>query len=154
MKRKFTRIVNNLKRFLDESVGADVIARKFEELENLWSDIEDKHDNYVSLACGENSDLQEAEDTWINEVESVFLDIQLRVLNRSKLQESMEARNKMKLAEGALKVEEIAFDSLINSLQGISIENVKSKTQLTDLKIEIKESHNRCQAKTARWLDF
>ena len=54
LRGKFTRAVNNLTRLLNENLGTDVIARKFEELEVLWSDIEHKHDDYVSQACGDN----------------------------------------------------------------------------------------------------
>ena len=91
MKRKFTRTMNNLTRLLDESISGDVVTKKFQEVEDLWLQIQNKHDEYVSLLANST---EIDEDGWLDEVESAFLEIQMRVLKNSK-----KAQQQMKLAE-------------------------------------------------------
>ena len=144
LKRKFTRTMNNLTRLLDEGISGDVVTKKFQEVEDLWLQIQNKHDEYVSLLANST---EIDEDGWLDEVESAFLEIQMRVLKNSKDEESGKAQQQMKLAEGARKIEEVAFDSLISSVQELSLKHAMTKGQIIDLKVEIKEHHDRCQQK-------
>ena len=123
LKRKFTRTTNNLTRLLGEGISGDIVLKKFLEAEELWIQIQNKHDEYVSLCVQQTDNADQTDlDCWLDEVESAFLEIQMRVLSHSKDEESGKVQKQIKSAEGARKIEEVAFVSLINSVHRVSTE--------------------------------
>ena len=155
LKRKFTRTTNNLTRLLDEGISGDIVLKKFLEAEELWIQIQNKHDEYVSLCVQQADNADQTDlDCWLDEVESAFLEIQMRVLSHSKDEESGKVQKQIKSAEGARKIEEVAFVSLINSVHELSMKNTMTKGQIVDLKTEIKEHHDRCQSRNKALMEF
>ena len=77
VKRLFTWTKNGLSNAIDKKDGLEIIENRFMDLKVKFSKVQEKHEVYVSLldSIGEEFD-EEEEDTWINEIELVYEDME------------------------------------------------------------------------------
>ena len=75
----FTRTKNGLSNATDKQDDLEIIENRFMDLKVKFSKVQEKHEVYVSLldSIGEEFDKEE-EDTWINEIELVYEDMERR----------------------------------------------------------------------------
>ena len=71
-------MVNCLESLLQEPDGDKEIAEKFfDDVENAWKNVEEKHEEYISALDEGDADL-ENEERWITEVQKTYHDIRKR----------------------------------------------------------------------------
>ena len=76
-KGRFTRTINNLRRSLDdEHYCIDIINSMFNDANDSWKNVNEKHDNYI--ASSETDDFTES-DEWIGEIQQRFYDVRKMV---------------------------------------------------------------------------
>ena len=78
-KRLFTRTKNGLSNAIDKQDDLEITESRFMDLKVKFSKVQEKHEVHVSLfdSIGEEFDKEE-EDTWINEIELVYEDMERR----------------------------------------------------------------------------
>ncbi|KAF0297949.1 hypothetical protein FJT64_004676 [Amphibalanus amphitrite] len=69
-KRSFSRINRNLLRHITDKAEPSLVQDCWGELQTAWSDVERKHNDYVSLLSSEQE--MEKEDTWMDEMYDIF----------------------------------------------------------------------------------
>ena len=69
-KRSFTRVNRNLLKIIAEGAEPSLVVDCWNELQIAWSDIETKHNDYVSAMTTEAE--IESEDAWMDEVYEVY----------------------------------------------------------------------------------
>ena len=79
VKRLFTRTKNGLSNAIDKQDDLEIIENRLMNLKVKFSKVQEKHEVHVSLldSIGEEFD-EEKEDTWINEFELVYEDMERR----------------------------------------------------------------------------
>ena len=69
-KRSFSRINRSLLRHITDKAEPSLVQDCWGELQTAWSDVEQKHNDYVSLLSSEQE--MEKEDTWMDEMYDIF----------------------------------------------------------------------------------
>ncbi|KAF0310722.1 hypothetical protein FJT64_001918 [Amphibalanus amphitrite] len=69
-KRSFSRINRGLLRHITDKAEPSLVQDCWGELQTAWSDVERKHNDYVSLLSSEQE--MEKEDTWMDEMYDIF----------------------------------------------------------------------------------
>ena len=104
-KRLFTRTKNGLSNAIDKQDDLEIIENRFMDLKVKFSKVQGKHEVYVSLldGIGEEFD-EEEEDTWINEIELVYEDMERRKVAYVRAHEKTEEK-KMKFESNIIELE-------------------------------------------------
>ena len=72
-KRNFTRQANNVRRALENKVLQETLKNRISDLRKTWSELQTKHDQYISSLTSED---QDAEEDWIIEPNDVYNDLE------------------------------------------------------------------------------
>ena len=104
-KRLFTRTKNGLSYATDKQDDLEIIENRFMDLKVKFSKVQEKHEIYASLldSIGEEFD-EEEEDTWINEIELVYDDMERRKVAYVRAQNKTEEK-KMKFESNVIELE-------------------------------------------------
>ena len=121
------------------------VETKFQETEDLWRNLQDKHDSYVALLCGDDETKLEEEDEWLDEVQSLFETLQIEVAtlksNEAKEKNSAEQHR----AFVARELEQATLNNLLTQISGLFEEN-SSHDRLLSLSKDVDDQLERCQA--------
>ena len=143
-KRKFTRKLNSIKSHILAQSDASVIQELFQELKLLWSDVQDKHDHYVTSNFSDDVEKMSEEDKWIDVVESEYSEVESKILlhirncndkDRSEMQRSSKIQREM---------EENAFSAIVKEAVSI-ISNKSGEIVAKQIKEELKSQFEKCR---------
>ena len=102
-KGRFTRLVNELERMIDhEDVENEFVSSMFNDVNEAWKNVNEKHDNYMSSTNGSEEEMA-AGDQWISEIQRRFYDIRKRIKRINREDESKLSR------ENAIRVRNVAY---------------------------------------------
>ena len=95
VKRLFTQTKNGLSNAIDKQDDLEIIENGFMDLKVKFSKVQEKHEVYVSQldSIGEEFD-EEEEDTWINEIELVYEDVERRKVAYVRAHEKKQKRKR------------------------------------------------------------
>ena len=102
-KRIFTRTENGFTRALECNVDSEVVESRFEQVSAAWFEVQKCHEHYVE-ALGSPDD-SEALDEWISELQSRYLDTEIRKFTYAKSRLAKETVEKAKVRENFERTE-------------------------------------------------
>ncbi|XP_071504464.1 uncharacterized protein [Diadema antillarum] len=76
-KAKLTRLLNALQKLLDSNRNLDEVTESLQNLELAYKDLEEKHEAYCEIIEDDEQFLKEG--TWLEECQSSFMDMQIKV---------------------------------------------------------------------------
>ena len=97
-KRKFTRSANQVEKLLQDGTDMSFVRSKLDELEKCWTDVQNKHDAYLSEIPEDEEALLEEEDTWLDDLQSRIEQIQISFLSASTEQQRSKQLQSVKAA--------------------------------------------------------
>ena len=105
-KRLFKPTKNGLSNAIDKQDDLEIIENRFMDLKVKFSKVQEKHEVYVSLldSIVEEFD-EEEEDTWINEIELVYEDMERGKVAYVRAQKKTEEK-KMKFESNVIELED------------------------------------------------
>ena len=143
-KSRFTRTINDLKRALEEEyLDIDVVNSLYDDVNESWKNVSDKHDSYMSSVSDDEISLG---DEWITELQLRYYEVRKKV-------NKIIADNKIKhTMENAKRVRDLRYTNFrtmccnINQLIDkkcpiVSIE--RERTALLQQFADVKESHSK-----------
>ena len=143
-KRKFTRVVTNIKNAMDNKAEMSIITAKLIELKTVWNDVQDKHDEYVTTVYSDEED-QAKEDEWISKVEASYNLLETAIMNFGKEKEIKEKNDKADLNQKAYALAEVSFETTIDVVKKyLESETTKSYETLRDMKQSINDNYRKC----------
>ena len=153
IKRKLTRNANILKTLISQSVAqpADVEA-KFQEVKLLWSNLQDKHDNYIALLPDDDEEKVAEEDSWLDDAQTQFeaLQIEVMALKGNNEQEKLAALKRNALV--ARELEQATLNNMILQINGLMAEENTNHDQLQSLSTNVDEQIEKCQIAQKEYL--
>ena len=78
-----------------------ILDSLFSDLKNVWKEVQEKHKEYVMLLATEGK--QQAEDSWIEELDDIYSDIEKKTLNYVRNRKEREEEKSRKQSEMAQK---------------------------------------------------
>ena len=100
-KRLFTKTINGIKRVMEKEDDVAILESRFSGLKNVWKEVQEKHKEYVMLLA--TKDKQQAEDSWIEELDDIYSDIERKRLNYVQNHKEREEEKSRKQSEMAQK---------------------------------------------------
>ena len=100
-KRLFTKTINGIKRVMEKEDDVAILESRFSGLKNVWKEVQEKHKEYVMLLA--TKDKQRAEDSWIEELDDIYSDIERKRLNYVQNHKEREEEKSRKQSEMAQK---------------------------------------------------
>ena len=145
-KRKFTRLLNNIKTSITAKADQLVLKGRFEELKILWSTVQDKHDRYIASAFGDNEYKVQEEDAWIEEVESRYYQIEAEILTYLKSHDKSKSDDSKRLALMTRQVEEAALRNAMEDASTYLTEHheTMSVNMCNEIKENIRKQYDKC----------
>ena len=95
---------NGILNAIDKQDDLEIIENKFMDLKVKFSKVQEKHEVYVSLLDSIGEEFDEEEDTWINETELVYEDMEQRKVAYVRAHEKTEEK-KMKFESNVIELE-------------------------------------------------
>ena len=149
-KSLFTKTKKNLIRAIENKSDILIIEGRMEELKRMYNTAQEKHEEYMTLLnIGEGDEGYDQEDAWIEDVDKAFDEVEIKKVAYAKGQSAaiaqpsvekdeqpagvVQPNNHEKQYLSMRKVEEIAFNSLHESVAAKIAEQMKVDEPITEI---------------------
>ena len=108
----------------------EIIENRFTDLKQKWHFVQDKHESYISALFSVGVEVNESEDSWINEIETVFAEVERKkfayVRSLVSVKEDQVKEENLLRKENAIKMKQLEINNNID--KAIRIRAFEEKT--------------------------